>query len=133
VEALLHLRQSWSDLVDIQLVAFPQSGIKRCPGIARLLDGALAMGCDLIGGLDPIGIDDDLDGHLDAIFGLSNRHGVGLDIHLHDQGERGLSEILAIAERTKHGGLAGRETHHNTGLECVSWTLSAQLRRGARD
>src|SRR5882724_5346216 len=86
VEALLRLREAWSDLVDIQLVAFPQSGIERCPGVAQLLDEALAMGCDLIGGLDPVGIDQNLDGHLNAILGLSNRHGVGVDIHLHDQG-----------------------------------------------
>lgn len=110
VEALLRLRERWRDLVDIQIVAFPQSGIMRCAGAAEWLDEALKLGCDLIGGLDPIGIDQDLDGHLGAVFTLAERHGVGVDIHLHDQGEEGLSELLAIAERTKAGGLGGRVT-----------------------
>src|SRR5262249_42295585 len=84
--SVFRLREAWRDLIDIEVVAFPQSGIKRCPGVAELLDEALAMGCDLVGGLDPVGIDGDLDGHLDVIFGLAARHGVGVDIHLHDQG-----------------------------------------------
>ena len=110
VEALLRLREAWSPFVDIQLVAFPQSGIRRCPGVIDLLDEALRMGCDLVGGLDPIGIDDDLDGHLDAVFALGERHQKGIDIHLHDPGEPGLSEILAITARTKAAGLGGRVT-----------------------
>jgi len=110
VEAVLRLRERWSSFVDIELVAFPQSGIRRCPGAIELLDEAMKMGCDLVGGLDPVGIDDDPDGHLDAIFDLAHRHGTGLDIHLHDQGEPGLSEILAIADRTKADGLGGRVT-----------------------
>ena len=33
--------------------------------------------------LDPAGIDNDVNGHLDAIFAIAERRGVGLDIHLH--------------------------------------------------
>jgi cytosine deaminase len=110
VEAVLRLRETWSPFVDIEVVAFPQSGIRRCPGTLDLLGEALRMGCDLVGGLDPVGIDEDLDGHLDAVFGLAQRHRKGIDIHLHDQGEPGLAEILAIAERTRADGLAGHVT-----------------------
>src|SRR5262249_15189666 len=53
VEAVLRLRETWSALVDIELVGFPQSGIRRCPGVAALMDEAIRMGCDLVGGLDP--------------------------------------------------------------------------------
>ena len=77
VEALLRLREAWSDVMAIQLVAFPQSGITRCPGVTDLLDEAVSMGCDLIGGLDPLGIDQDADGQLDFIFRLAQRRGVG--------------------------------------------------------
>ncbi|MGE3701986.1 MAG: amidohydrolase [Hyphomicrobiaceae bacterium] len=110
VETLIRLRETWSPFIDIQLVAFPQSGLSHNRGTIELLDEAMRMGCDLVGGLDPLGIDDDLDGHLDTIFELAQRHGKGLDIHLHDLGEPGLSEILAIAERTRTGGLGGRVT-----------------------
>jgi cytosine deaminase len=110
VEALLRLREAWSSVVDIQIVAFPQSGIIRCRGIAALLDEALAMGCDLVGGLDPVGIDQDLPGHLDVVFDLAERRGVGIDLHLHDPGEPGLATLRAVAERTKALSLGGKVT-----------------------
>jgi cytosine deaminase len=108
LHAILEVREQFRDLVTIEIVAFPQSGIARSPGTDRLLDEAITAGAGLVGGLDPVGIDDDLDGHLDTIFGIAGRRGVGLDIHLHDGGEAGLAEVVAIAKRTKALGLAGK-------------------------
>ena len=105
---ILKVRERFRDLVTIQIVAFPQSGILRSPGTAALLDAAIAEGADLLGGLDPVGIDGDLDGHLDAVFAIAERRAVGIDIHLHDGGEGGLAQIQAIAERTKASGLQGK-------------------------
>ena len=105
---ILKVRERFRDLVTIQIVAFPQSGILRSPGTAALLDAAIAEGADLLGGLDPVGIDGDLDGHLDAIFGIAERRGVGVDIHLHDSGESGIHQLTAIAHRTEAAGLNGR-------------------------
>jgi len=104
---VLKIRERFQGLVTIQIVAFPQSGIVRSPGTAALLDAAIAEGADLVGGLDPVGIDGDLKAHLDAIFGIAERHSVGVDIHLHDGGEGGIAQLLAIAERTIASGLAG--------------------------
>jgi cytosine/creatinine deaminase len=108
LHAVLAVREKFHGLVTIEIVAFPQSGIARSPGTAQLLDEAIAAGADLVGGLDPVGIDQDLDGHLDAVFGIASRHGVGIDLHLHDGGESGLAEVVAIAERTKANGLQGK-------------------------
>ncbi|HSI02389.1 MAG TPA: amidohydrolase family protein [Reyranella sp.] len=108
LEAILAVRERFRDLVTIEIVAFPQGGILRSPGTAELLDEAIAQGADLVGGLDPIGIDGDLDGHLDAIFAIAGRRGVGVDIHLHDGGESGVAQINAIAQRTRATGLAGK-------------------------
>ena len=105
---VLKIRERFRDLVTIQIVAFPQSGIVRSPGTAELLDAAIAEGADLVGGLDPVGIDGDLDGHLDVVFGIAERRSVGVDIHLHDGGEGGIAQLLAIAERTTATGLTGR-------------------------
>ena len=107
---ILDLRARWSDRMQIQIVAFPQSGILGCPPVAAYLDEALTMGTDLVGGLDPVGIDGDRDGPLDIVFGLAERHGCGIDIHLHDGGEAGLDTIAAIAARTEAAGLGGRVT-----------------------
>jgi cytosine deaminase len=104
---VLKIRERFKDLVTIEIVAFPQSGVAKSPGTAELLDEAIKQGADLVGGLDPVGIDNDLDGHLDAIFGVAEKHRVGLDIHLHDGGEGGIAEIEAIAARTKATGLGG--------------------------
>jgi cytosine/creatinine deaminase len=105
---ILKVRERFRDLVTIQIVAFPQSGILRSPGTAALLDAAIADGADLLGGLDPVGIDGDLNGHLDPIFAIAERRGVGIDIHLHDGGESGIAQIRAIAERTRAAGLQGK-------------------------
>jgi cytosine/adenosine deaminase-related metal-dependent hydrolase len=108
LHALLKVRETARDLLDIQIVAFPQSGIMTCPGITDLLDQAIREGADLVGGLDPAGIDNDVTGHLDTVFAIAERHGVGVDIHLHDPGPLGCFELRQIAARTEATGLGGR-------------------------
>ncbi|TIR83956.1 MAG: metal-dependent hydrolase, partial [Mesorhizobium sp.] len=108
VETILAVREKYRELIDIQLVAFPQSGIQSSPGTAELLDEALKLGCDLIGGLDPASFDRDVKGHLDVVFGLAEKHGAGIDIHLHDGGTLGLFEIEEIAARTTALGMQGK-------------------------
>jgi cytosine deaminase len=110
LEQVLAVRDVHRDRMSVQIVAFPQSGIVSSPGTADLLDEAVRAGADLVGGLDPAGYDADIDGHLDVIFGIADRRGVGIDIHLHDGGEVGISEIEDIARRTKALGLGGKVT-----------------------
>ena len=127
LEAVLAIRERFRDLVSIQIVAFPQSGIARSPGTAGLLDEAIAQGADLVGGLDPVGIDGDLDGHLDAIFGIAEKRGGGIDVHLHDGGEGGIAQMLAIAERTRATGLRGKVAiSHAFALGSVPTDLAAR-------
>jgi cytosine/adenosine deaminase-related metal-dependent hydrolase len=108
VEGVMTARSRLRDLVSIQVVAFPQSGVVTRPGTADLLEQAVKDGAELIGGVDPSGIDGDPAGQLDAVFGIAGRHGVGVDIHLHDPGEQGAAQIRMIAERTRALGLGGR-------------------------
>ncbi|MBN9089966.1 MAG: amidohydrolase family protein [Reyranella sp.] len=127
LHAILAVRERFRDLVTIQIVAFPQSGVIRSPGTADLLDAAIAEGADLVGGLDPVGIDRDLDGHLDAIFGVAEKHGVGVDIHLHDGGEGGITQMNAIARRTRATGLKGKVAiSHAFALGSVPTDLAAR-------
>ena len=107
LEAVLRLKERYRSVIDIQVVAFPQSGILRDPGTADLLDAAMAAGAELVGGLDPAGIDGDMGGHLDAVFAIAGRRGVGVDIHLHDPGPLGAFELRDIAARTLATGLGG--------------------------
>ena len=108
LEAVLRVREAYREWIDIQLVAFPQSGVTTEKGAPDLLTSALMAGADLIGGLDPAGFDGDVKGQLDIVFGLAERFGKGIDIHLHDGGETGASELRDIAERTIAAGMQGR-------------------------
>lgn len=124
---ILKVRDRFAGLVTIQIVAFPQSGILRSPGTADLLAAAIAEGADLLGGLDPVGIDGDLDGHLDPLFAIAEQRGCGIDIHLHDGGEGGLAQIEAIARRTKAAGLQGKVAiSHAFALGSVSAASAAR-------
>ena len=108
LEAVLRVREAYRDWIDIQLVAFPQSGVTTEKGAPDLLAAALDAGADLIGGLDPAGFDNDVKGQLDIVFGLAERFGKGIDIHLHDSGKTGAAELRDIAERTIAAGMQGR-------------------------
>lgn len=105
---VLKLKEAFADAIDMQIVAFPQSGILRDPGVADLLNAAMEEGATHVGGLDPVGIDGDMDASLDVVFALAQRHDAGIDIHLHDGGAAGLAELRAIAGRTHAAGLSGR-------------------------
>ena len=108
IEGVLKTREALADIVGIDLVAFPQSGLLIRPGTLALLEQALRLGAETVGGLDPCAIDRDPKGHLDAIFGLAERFGRGVDIHLHEPGEMGAFSMELIIERSKALGMSGR-------------------------
>ena len=108
LETILKVREDYRDIIDIQLVAFPQSGILSSPGTPELLDAAIGLGADLVGGLDPASFDRDLNGHLDVVFGVAERRGVGVDIHLHDFGTLGAFTVEEICARTVALGMQGK-------------------------
>lgn len=110
VEGVMQTRDAYRDIVDIELVAFPQSGLLRRPGTLELMDAAMKAGCEIVGGLDPCAIDRDPKGHLDAVFALCQSYGKPLDIHLHEPGEMGLFSFDLIVERTRALGMAGKVT-----------------------
>lgn len=107
-DALIALREELRGRMDIQVVAFPQSGLLIRPGTMELMEAALRNGADIVGGLDPSGMDRDPKGHLDAVFGLCERHGKPLDLHLHEPGELGAFALELMIERTRALGMRGR-------------------------
>jgi cytosine/adenosine deaminase-related metal-dependent hydrolase len=73
LEGVLAARERYCDRATVQIVAFPQSGVMRCPGVLDLLDAAVRNGADLVGGIDPLEIDRDPKGQLDGIFAIAAR------------------------------------------------------------
>ena len=110
LHGVMDARDTFADRVDVELVAFPQSGLLVRPGTAELLEAAVRAGADLVGGLDPAGFDQRPVEHLDAVFAIADRNGCGVDIHLHDGGELGAFTIDLIVERTRALGLSGKVT-----------------------
>ena len=108
VEAMQQLREAYRDLIDLQLVVFPQTGLISRPGTAELMREAMALGVENVGGLDPCGIDNDPLAQLDFVFKLASEFDRGVDIHLHDKGELGLWQIALIADYTERYGRQGR-------------------------
>lgn len=128
LEGVMETRRQLAGVVEIEIVAFPQSGLMRRPGTVELLDQAMAMGADLVGGLDPCGMDRDPKAHLDTIFALAEKHGKGIDIHLHEGGELGAFSMEMIFERIRATGMQGRvAVSHAFCLGMPDWNVSQAL------
>ncbi|MFI8910402.1 amidohydrolase [Streptomyces sp. NPDC053513] len=132
VEGVAEARERLRHALDVQIVAFPQHGVIRTPGTAALLEKAAREGViDMIGGIDPIGFDQALDEQLDVVFGIADRHGVGVDIHLHDRGEKGMRAMRGIVERTRALSLAGKVTVSH--VFCLPGLTDSELGSVAKD
>lgn len=108
IEGVLETREALRDLVDVQVVAFPQSGMLPRNGTLDLMDAAMRAGADIVGGIDPATIERDPARHIDAIFALADRYAKPIDIHLHELGELGAFCLELIIERTRALSLQGR-------------------------
>ncbi|WP_279367113.1 amidohydrolase family protein [Microbacterium testaceum] len=109
IEAVEEAAAAYGGALDVQIVAFPQDGVLRRPGVLeQLREAAGRDSVTGIGGLDPASIDRDPVGQIDALTALSADTGVDLDIHLHDAAELGAFQIELLIERTQRLGLGGR-------------------------
>ncbi|WP_426230500.1 amidohydrolase family protein [Pararhizobium sp. DWP3-4] len=108
VEGVWETREKLKGVIDIEIVAFPQSGVMVMAGTVELLDEALRQGCEVLGGIDPCGIDRDPKGQLDILFALAVKHGVPIDIHLHEAADLGAFTMELIFERIRAHGMEGK-------------------------
>ncbi|MFM0267016.1 amidohydrolase family protein [Paraburkholderia sediminicola] len=121
LHAVMEAREKWRGVVDIELVAFPQAGVVSCPGTAEVLDAAAREGAQAVGGIDPTTLDGDAEGQLDIVFGIAEKRGVKIDIHLHEPEQQGIDQLHRIAARTIASGLNGRvSVSHAYGLGDVA-------------
>jgi cytosine/creatinine deaminase len=128
LEGVMETCRQLAGVVEIEIVAFPQSGLMRRPGTAELLETAMQIGADLVGGLDPCGMDRDPKAHLDTIFALAGKYGKGIDIHLHEGGELGAFSMEMIFERIRALGMQGKvAVSHAFCLGLPDWNVSQAL------
>lgn len=107
LEDVLAVREQYRGRMEIEIVAFPQRGLLRSNSVA-IMKKALRAGADLVGGVDPAGLDRQLERSLEAMFELSAEFDAGIDLHLHDPGHLGAYTIERFADLTAEAGKAGR-------------------------
>ncbi|TCT04518.1 amidohydrolase [Paralcaligenes ureilyticus] len=129
IELIQEVGDRAADLVSVEQVAFPQSGVVKAPGTHALLRKAARMqGVVAIGGVDPAGYDGDPHGQLRAIFEVADEAGCKIDIHLHDPGTLGAWELELIAQYTKAHGMQNRVTvSHAFALGTVEPAMQQRL------
>jgi cytosine/creatinine deaminase len=134
LDGVVATRDRYAGRIDIQIVAFPQLGVMAAPGTAELLNSALQAGADVVGGLDPMAIDRDPKGQLDAIFSMAEHFGCGVDIHLHESGDLGAATLDMIIDRTRACALQGHVVvSHAFCLGSVTPARLETLMRGLAD
>jgi cytosine deaminase len=131
LDALLEVRDRVKDVVNLQLVAFPQEGICSFPGGDRLVEEAAVRGVDVIGAI-PHFEDTREDGvrSLEIAVDIAVRHGLMLDAHCDeiDDEQSRFAEVLAtLAARS---GLRGRATaSHTTAMGSYNAAYALKLER----
>ncbi|MCG5072442.1 amidohydrolase family protein [Paraburkholderia tagetis] len=114
VETLLELKSEYEDLIDLQIVAFPQEGILKSQGTHDLMIEALKMGADVVGGCPYNELNwDDTQRHIDMVFELAQRFNVPVDMHADfadDTSDQRFAAISYIAQKTIETGYQGRVT-----------------------
>lgn len=114
VKALLAVRKEFRGIVDIQVVAFAQDGIVRDPGTAELMHEAMALGCDVVGGIPWIEYTDaDAKTHIDICFNLAQEFGKDVSMLLDDAGDASLRTLEMMALVAIERGWEGRALAHH--------------------
>lgn len=117
-KAILRLKEEYKDMVDMQVVAFPQDGIFKLPGMTKMMDEAMQMGADVVGGIPYV--DPDPEQHIDFVFDLAKKYDKDLDFHQDFFDNADKISIKYLAEKTIKEGYEGRVTvGHETALAAL--------------
>lgn len=106
VKALLKLREKYRNQIHIQIAAFAQEGVFQDDRTRSLLEEALKLGADLVGGHTIICGEGEK--HIDFILDLAAKYGVEADFHLDESGNRENYLLPYVARRMKELGLQGK-------------------------
>ncbi|MBW4601356.1 MAG: cytosine deaminase [Calothrix sp. FI2-JRJ7] len=107
LQGLLEARDTVKDWITVQVVAFPQDGIYSHPQNEALLEKALQMGADVVGGIPHYELTRDWGvKSVERIFELAEQYDRLIDIHcdeVDDEQSRFLEVVAACAARTGTG------------------------------
>ena len=101
LKAMLEVKKEIAPWVDLQIVAFPQEGILSYPNGEKLLDQAMAMGADVVGGIPHFeftreyGVES-----MHIAFDIARKYNKQIDIHcdeIDDEQSRFVETVAALA------------------------------------
>lgn len=124
IEIMLELRETWRDAISLQFVALGYPGLG--PEYDALVQGALEMGVDLIGGAPALR--EDPQQSIDGAFALAEATGKPIDLHIDETEDPTMLTLEYLAERTLAHGMAGRVTAgHCCSLAFVDRAAAARV------
>lgn len=115
VKAMLEVKEEMAPYVDIQLVAFPQEGILSYPNGAELMEEALKMGVDVVGGIPHFeftreyGVES-----MKIAFDLAEKYDRLIDIHCDEIDDEQSRFVEVVAKEAYERGLGARTTASHT-------------------
>jgi cytosine/creatinine deaminase len=116
VEALLALKRRFAGLITMEVVAFPQEAIIRDPGTKELMEQAMELGADVVGGLPWYErLDRYVQEHIDFCLELAQRTGKDVHVLADDTDDPTSRSLEYLAVRTIETGYQGRVTASHCG------------------
>lgn len=115
LQGILALRELYKGKMTLQLVAFPQEGIIKDPGSDKLMDEAMRLGCDIVGGMpaNELTPDDSLE-HVQYCFDLAEKYDADIDMHVDETDDPFYRTLEMVADETIKRGWQGRVTAGHT-------------------
>jgi cytosine deaminase len=98
-------------VAEVRTVAFPQEGLLRDPGAAGLMEQAMRLGCDVVGGMphwEP-SIEDQRQ-HVRVCFDLAERFDADVDMHVDETDDGAVRTLEMVADEALRRRYLGRVT-----------------------
>lgn len=115
LEGVLALREKYKNVVDIQIVAFPQEGIVKDPGCDKLMWEAMQAGADVVGGM-PANENCPADSlaHVKLCFDIAEKYNAEIDMHVDETDDPFYRTLEMVADETLARGWQNRVTAGHT-------------------
>lgn len=111
LEAICQVRSKFAEVIDIQIVAFPQLGLAKNPEAVDLMWQAMEHGADVVGGMPHGERDmDDAARHIEIAFEIALAHHADIDMHVDETDDPYWHTLELLAEKTIEAGYQGRVT-----------------------